>query len=337
MDLEQYLSTKEDCTPAVDAETLKLYGHRAAAQFVGGQVPMNDSIVQMAKEAGLNQEQVKRVVEHANNLAFSQMFKAGFSQNITFPMADTSVVLQNLESPMQTKQASVSIPRRERYIPGQEGVSLEAAFGASPVSRVMEKVASPQTDVAALSRQYLDKTAEVRQLRSDIEVLADRFELEQNRLDLLIKQAHASGNDAETIGACIDSAQPSDLMGRYLADRYGSTVRLGSITKLAQMGMEVAPNPVTDATTTLQGIQEQLFQLQDMIQQGQQQVDMMLMTMQQPVSQSPTDKLFRPANPPMLGAPQGMPPGMPPGPPDAAPDGSPHAPAGRPRPDVRTA
>jgi hypothetical protein len=316
VDLEQYLSSKTDCEPSVDADTLKLYGHKAATQFVGGQAPMNDSIVQMAKEAGLNHEQVKRVVEHANNAAFSQMFKAGFSQNVTFQMADTSAVLQSLESPMQVKQASVEIVRGSRYVPGQERVSLESAFGYNAITRALEKTAAPAVDRAELTKQYLDKIGHVRKMRSDIEILADAFELKTAELDNLVKRARAEGHDAEVIGSCVDAAGASQVVSRYLAERYGSTVKTGSLHKLAQAGMEMVANPITDAVTTLQDMQEQLFQLQSSIEQAQQQVGAMLMTMQQPAQNSPAERLFSSAPARMAGPP---PPQSPPSVPLAGP------------------
>ena len=306
VDLEQYLSSKTDCGPSVDADTLKLYGHKAATQFVGEQRPMNESITQMAKEAGLNHEQVRRVVEHANNVAFSQMFKAGFSQNITFPMADASVVLQHLESPMPVKQASVEIPRGARYVPGQERVSLESAFGYNAVTRAIEKTAAPKIDRAALTKQYLDKVGHVRKMKSDIELLADSFELKVGQLDNLIKQARAEGYGGEVIGSCVDAANPSPIVSRYLQDRYGQDIKMGSLQKLAQDGTEVVvENPITDAVTTLQNMQEQLFQLQDSIAQAQQQVESMLMTMQQPQQENPSSRLFTASQAP--GIPQAPP------------------------------
>lgn len=308
MDLEQYLLSKSacgadcgcGCSGKVDPDTLKMYGQKAATQFVGERVPMNDSIAQMAKEANLNHEQVKRVVEHANNLAFSQMFKAGFSQNITFPMADTSVVMQNLEAPMQVKQASVDIVKGSRYVPGQERVSLEAAFGYNSVTRAIEKTAAPVIDRHDLTRQYLDKVGSVQKMRSDMEIVADSFELESAALDRLIKQAQTEGYSPEVIGSCVDAANPSGVILNYLTDRYGSAISVGSIHKLAQMGVEMVSNPITDSVTILQNMQEQLFQLNTSIEQAQQQVSLMLQTMQQPQQPNPTSRLFSANNGPGL-------------------------------------
>jgi len=327
VDLEQYLLSKSACGAdtscscgcgnKVDPDTLRMFGQKAATQFVGGQVPMNDSIVQMAKEANLNHEQVKRVVEHANNLAFSQMFKAGFSQNITFPMADTSVVMQNLEAPMQVKQANVNVEivKGSRYVPGQERASLEGAFGYNAVTKAIEKLASPQVDRAALTRQYLDKVGQIQQAQSDLEILADTFELRLVELDRMVKEASAEGYSSEELGACIDAASPSTLMRGYLGSRYGSRVSMDSITKLGQMGMEVMPNPITDSVAILQRMQEQLFQLQDSITEAQGQVGSMLDTMKQPIHEDAAERLFRqsPQMPAQMGQPpQGMPPMAPP-------------------------
>lgn len=323
MDLEQYLLSKSACGAScscgcdnkVDSDTLRLYGHKAAAQFVGGKVPMNDSIAQMAKEAKLNHEQVKRVVEHANNLAFSQMFKAGFSQNITFPMADTSVVMQNLEAPVQTKQASLDIVRGSKYVPGQERVSLEAAFGYNAVTRAIEKTAAPTVDRNELVRQYIDKVSSIKNAQAELEILADSFELKTRDLDRLIKQAQTEGFGPDVIGACIDSANPSTIIQNYLADRYGGSVSVGSLDKIAQMGMQMMRNPITDTVATLQGLQEQLFQLKDMVEAAQMQVGQMLAIMQQPTQVNPTAQLFSARAPaPGLSSEMGPPPGVSPGP-----------------------
>ena len=82
---------------------------------------------------------------------------------------------------------------------------------------------------------------------------------------------------------------------------------MDSITKLAQMGMEVAPNPITDTVSILQGMQEQLFQLRDSVEAAMASVAQMLSVMQQPMQPNPTAELFSTKQTPMPAQPASMP------------------------------
>ena len=127
-DLEKYILSKEDSQ--VSSEELKAMGRRATSKYLEGNVPLNESNKDMAKEANHNHEQEKRVVEFANNDTFVTIFKSGFGKNITFPMADSSAVMQSLTAPEMNKVASKEVIT-SKYIPGQERASLEEAFGST--------------------------------------------------------------------------------------------------------------------------------------------------------------------------------------------------------------
>ena len=104
-DLEQYLTSKEDA--GASPVELRVLGVKAASQYIQEKRPLNESIADMAKEGGLGLEQVRRVVEYANNETFNRLFRAGYDKNITFPMADASAVLQTAET---VKTASAKAP-----------------------------------------------------------------------------------------------------------------------------------------------------------------------------------------------------------------------------------
>jgi hypothetical protein len=298
--LEQYLRT-ESCRPQVGAEQLRQIGRKAAVQFVQEQVPLATSIPRLAKEASLNDEQTKRVLEFANNMSFSMMFKSGFEQNITFPLADPAQILQKSEAPVEkTKQASVDTPE-DRYVPGQELTSLESAFEAE-----MHKTAAAEApDTHALTLKWLDKTAEVRSLRTDHQSTADQFVFTQTELDVLVKQALADGNGPHQIGACMSEARPNPGLTRYLRERYDGLVDIdGGLAKLAEGEEAVLPeNPVTDAVQKLEMLQQQLMATQEAVTEAQQQVDQMIQTMQAPIEENPADKLFQATPPPPEPAP----------------------------------
>jgi hypothetical protein len=84
----------------VDGDELETFGKHAASLYVGGQRPtLNDAVVEVVKHAGLSPEQVRRVIEFANNDAYLQEFKqAGDHRVIEFQggPADPGVVLRDL-------------------------------------------------------------------------------------------------------------------------------------------------------------------------------------------------------------------------------------------------
>jgi hypothetical protein len=292
--LEQYLRS-ESSRPRVDADQLRALGHKAAAQFTEKQVPLGTSIPTLAKEAGLNDEQTRRVIEFANNTVFSTMFKSGFTQNITFPLGDPAQILSKREAPVEKTKHASAAPSHGRYVPGQELVSLESAFEAG-----LHKTASAGPDVRALTLKWLDKVAEIRSHKTDLDSTANAFMLCLSNLDVLVKQASTEGHPPYVLGACISRGNPGTNLSHFLQEHYGALVDIpDGIQKVAEAGMDVAPeNPVTDATQQLEVLQQQLMATQEAVTQAQQLVDQMMQTMKAPINENPADQLFQAQAPP---------------------------------------
>jgi hypothetical protein len=140
-ELEKYLTSKDDCGGA-SPEELRHMGKTAAIRYVRDKTPLNNTIGELAKESHLNLEQIKRVVEHANNATFSTLFQAGFSsKNIQFPMADTNAIAHESHGKEKTASSlSALLPTTGKYIPGQENASVEDLF--STAKGRMAKLAS---------------------------------------------------------------------------------------------------------------------------------------------------------------------------------------------------
>lgn len=159
--------------PKVDAERLRVMGKQAAARFISDNVELNDSIAEMSKEASLNEEQVKRVVEYANNYTFNARFNSGYDTNVEFPVADASTIITPV-----IKQASVtlsSLSPQIRYVPGQEYTSVLDAF-ASETDHETEKTASTEW-TAQDSRDFAAAMDELRHELSDYAIIKSEFEL----------------------------------------------------------------------------------------------------------------------------------------------------------------
>ena len=320
-DFERFISTPTPSGPG--KEELRVLGKKASIAFVERQVPLNESIAGMAKEAGLNEEQIKRVVEFANNDTFATMFREGFEGNITFPMADASAVGQSLASTEMSKAASrVDVPSQV-YLPGQELVDLESAFACDGE---FEKAAAAQEasdlEISNAKVEFLKTASEHRQAESDKEVLGTVFLSKMVNLQDMCKQAHRDGYSAGTVGAAIEEGGASQELLTLIQDHIGKElVEYGHKEKLATAGIAMMPgNPITGLTDELMSISQKLVMAQSAITKTQMAMSELLAILRGGEMQSPTSRLFSP--------PQGAPVMPAPAPAPAAPMPAPMPPSG---------
>ena len=185
-ELEQFLS--EPAETAVDPEYLRVLGKKAANAFLSEQVPLNDSVRSFSKEASLNEQQTRRVIEHANTATFLGVFKGGYENNVSFPLAEYDKIASAGEDVV--KVAHVSVGKPAAYVPGEEYVSLDDVF----LSEDMSKEASSDGWSAQDMHEYFDVRYRVKQSSSDLEQLANAFEIKVDRMahamDSLVKEGH---------------------------------------------------------------------------------------------------------------------------------------------------
>ena len=320
MDFEQYLSSKDDT--AVSPETLKQLGGKAAAQYIQQEKPLNESIAEMAKESSLNLEQVRRVSEYANNATFAHLFKGSYDKNITFPMADAAAIMQTKDQ-SQEKTASKKILPKTKYIPGQEYVSLDDAFGAEEI----EKVAGiTETERGVLAKRFLDLKLARDGFSSDVDSLADSFAVKLSSLKDFCKQASAEGYSASTIGAAIEAANPSNGLREVIEIDFEDLVEFGHSEKLAMNGMALMPgNPISGLTQDLEGISGKLVGAQQAMHRVNTSMSELLTILRGPApGHSMANQVFNPGGmpshpaPPPQGAAQAADPSLAGGPPGAA-------------------
>ena len=326
--LEKYLLTKEDA--GVPSSELRHMGKQAAVRFVQNETPLNDSILEFAKESGLNLEQIKRVSEYANNDTFATMFKLGFAKNITFPMADAAAVSQSI-TPSKEKTASPKrppVPDRFRYIPGQESIDLEAVFTGSGMEKTasLEKKAgidpyvNPGTRDAA--RKFLDLHAENKNAVSEKEVLGDHFYIKLSALKDLCKEASRTGNSAGIIGYAIEGGGASEGLLDVIGEHVGDLAEFGHEDELKKLGMGMLmANPITGLTQELESVSGKLQMAQAAVVRTQMGMQELLAILKGPDTSPSAAQLF--------GAPQPPPP---PGPGDVMPPQGPQPPMGAPPP-----
>jgi len=339
-EFEQYLSTKEDA--GVTPHELRKMGATAAHAYIQEQKPLNDSILEMVKTSSLNLEQVRRIVEYANNDTFGHLFKAGHEKNITFPMADASIVMQKKGETM-SKVASRKVLPRGHYIPGQEYVDLDEAFGAKDFEKAAEASGISDSERHRLGVKFLDLRVARENHASDVDILADTFAVKLSALKDLCKEAQAEGYSTSTIGAAIEDANPSEGLLDVIEIDFGDRlVEFGCKEKLAFQGMAVMPgNPITGLTQDLEGVSGKLVTAQQSMHRVQTSMTELLGILRGPdPGHTMASGLFnpggmgsQPAPPPTGAAPAAPPSGGPPaGMPSSPPPEAAAAPAGGPPP-----
>lgn len=317
-DLEDYL--RDRTAGRTGDNDLREIAAAATNAYMSKGVPLNESLRPLVKEAGLNLEQIRRVVEHANVGTNLAMFRKGFDKNITFPVADTAAVADM----SAVKTASVAYaPRaplsRTRYVPGSEGVHLSHFFG--PLGET-EKVASMSSD-AATARLAVARR-EARGLNEQLVGLGVEFEVKLAALRTEITHALETGDNPLTVGAAIEMAGVrSPGLLEVLGEVFGRDVEFGGRQKLAAAGMMMMPGtPVTGLTQDLDQLSAKMMAASGALERTRMAMGELTQIMQGPPVQQPTAELFQqggPPGPPMQGPPpqgppmQGPPPGaMPP-------------------------
>jgi hypothetical protein len=98
--------------------------------FINAKTPLNDGICKQASELELNPEQIKRVVEASNTIAYLKLQKEAQDKTFEFPVASYDAVLGGLCLP--EKQASDVIEREfiETEIEGQVKEASETVYQA---------------------------------------------------------------------------------------------------------------------------------------------------------------------------------------------------------------
>jgi uncharacterized protein (DUF433 family) len=94
---------------------LEGFAKRAADAYLGSSVPMNDTIVSLAEDQGLNPEQVQRVVENANTIVNGQLVKRarvdGGDPRISYERATADSILASVQGGSEV--AKIASDRRD--------------------------------------------------------------------------------------------------------------------------------------------------------------------------------------------------------------------------------
>lgn len=310
--LIDYLLSKKD-NATTDSTRLRMLGDKAADKYLLDGVPLNEAVTAIAKEASLNYEQIKRVCEFANNRTFAEKFKQPYDKNISYPLAESikvAAACTQLPTEASKEKTASAVISRGVYFPGRETADRA-------VLPPMVKTAAPyRTSVAGAVRELRGETDVLNDLKHTLSATESKF---QHKLAMLARVTHrelAAGEVPETVGAAVLAARPSQELMRVVADELGSSMRLPSLSKLAQQGYEVdASNEITGLITDLEAITQKLLATDELVSNAKAAIDALTEFLRGPTPNNPTNDLFAENNADSLDGQQAaQPAGMPPPP-----------------------
>jgi hypothetical protein len=154
------LSSKQSYA-ALSPTDLETMGKIAANLFLNGEMSLNDAVVKLAREQpSISTNQVRRVIEFANQEAFQRMFEKNSSdKNIEFPVADPGHILSSLNNSAKPG-TNFMVPEEYESGPAKlASADVEAdfviarMFGFDLSSPMAEKTADESTDRIQAQRE----------------------------------------------------------------------------------------------------------------------------------------------------------------------------------------
>lgn len=91
-------------------EQIRDYAVSIVEGYINNKVPLSEGVMVKAAQFELNNEQIKRVVEATNQVAYLKLQSISPDRTFEFPLADTNEVNAMLVSPGVVKQASAARP-----------------------------------------------------------------------------------------------------------------------------------------------------------------------------------------------------------------------------------
>jgi hypothetical protein len=178
-------------------QAIKAYGERAARLYLDKDIPLTKAVIRILSGEDLTVEQIKRICEEANTLAYLEEFERSTPRkNVVFEggPADPSIVVKELKHGMGV------LPISEKKMMKQA-----SAIKFPEVKQTREEV------YGLLCKQASILCDELRQAESNFEAMCDH-------IAGMAKRAMADGETADTISSAIKLATYSTWSGNLAVE-----------------------------------------------------------------------------------------------------------------------
>ncbi len=233
------------------ADDFEQFGKVAAKKYVEDNTDLNETIVKIAEHYGLNQEQTRRVIEHANVETYLKMNKTMDDKYIEFDPADVEKIATALDFE-QLKQAAID----SNYM---EAVTNDDFRAFSKIAESKEaQLSEDQIDRAFYKLAHIRTRIQKRKEEVDAE-----FTEESEHLYELVKQSVLGGNDFALVKHAMLTAAPGKST-ELIADICQSKLeKEASHLSFGTEGIEESPgrlnknHPIAQSVTKLSVLKEE--------------------------------------------------------------------------------
>lgn len=159
-------------------DQLKEVSVKVVEGFLNDKVPLSDGIAKQASELELNSDQIKRVVEASNTIAYLKLQKEASDKTFEFPVANYEGVMQSMCIPESATEAPVadaldkqaSLEEEHEYTPDQNMVQSWLLKSALDNKSKLEKIA---VDKEVLYYDMIDAARKLSKQQYALEKLAE--------------------------------------------------------------------------------------------------------------------------------------------------------------------
>jgi hypothetical protein len=218
--LTSYLTSQKTEVSTVD---LKIMGKRAARSLIVDKTPMSASIAGFAKEASLNDEQIQRVIETSNRVAFQIKMKSGYETNVDFPIAELGEVKRMMcgsKEKVAKQKFFGELPsnHKEAYL------TLEDMFG---LEGGKEKLASSDECPDDVRNLFFDELFQIRETGFELEKLASDVESQTGQVKAEIDQQVTDGaNPFQVVALVREAVRRKEMLNQLFAQLEGQLKQL---------------------------------------------------------------------------------------------------------------
>jgi ElaB/YqjD/DUF883 family membrane-anchored ribosome-binding protein len=194
-------------------------GKAAAMEYVRLNKPLNDSIVKIAENYGLNSAQIARVVEQANVETYLKLNKTAADKYVEFPPASIKEISSKLELDIKKEAALV-----EDFdnIDISEDYTIESNLLPEDLERLKQAETKTLEKIAKHINQFIEKR---------LEEIDESFSRESDNLYKLVKQAALETGKYDLVKYAMIEAVPDNSSG-LIADVFKEKLKKEAAGKI---------------------------------------------------------------------------------------------------------
>lgn len=222
---------------------LELIGEQLSKDYIEKNMDLTTNLKKVANNLNFNKQQIKRIAETANVETYLKLANLSENGYVEFELADADKVASDLDVNF-SKSANNTTNEWLDLLPKEYAKAEQLLFG-------QEKTASDNSVIS-----FNDLSVKLAEIKNDErEVTANYYELMNvyNKLEALIKQATAEGNEIADVKEIIKVASPdySELIIDTITKNLKDKLPTQDFTKVAEINETLEINDESELFNTI--------------------------------------------------------------------------------------